>query len=146
MKEVQNYSAQFVSQLHAAYRTLSRFAEDALVDIASDDGHMLSYILKYGPCTVGTLADVFGVKGATLTGQLDRLEKRRLLKRQNNPGDRRSFLVSVTPKGRAQVYRIGEEVMRLEAKVRARVSDRDYKSFLKVIDAIRSLEQTGEPK
>ena len=148
MNEVANYRAQFVSQLHAAYRVLSRIAEDALVDIASDEKHMLSYILKYGPCTVGTLGDVFGVKGATLTGQLDRLEKRRLLKRQNNPDDRRSFLVSATPKGRALVYRIGEQVMKLEAEVREKVTDREYASFLKVIEAIRSLDQktTGEDK
>ena len=148
MNEAEGYRAQFVSQLHAAYRVLSRLVENALGEIASADGHLLSYVYRYGPCTVGTLGDVFGIKGATLTGQLDRLEKRRLLKRVANPDDRRSFLVSVTPKGKTLVRRIGEQVMKLETEVRGKVADHDYRSFLKVIEAIRSLEQStsGEDK
>lgn len=105
---------------------------------------MLSYTLRYGPCTVGTLSEVFGVKGATLTGQLDKLEKRGLLKRQPNPADRRSFLVAVTPKGERLMRRIGEHVIKLEAGVRERVSDRDYQGFLKVIDAIREVRTAGQ--
>lgn len=38
------------------------------------------------------------VKG-TLTGVLDRLEKKGLLNRQEHPEDKRSFLISLTPKG-----------------------------------------------
>ncbi len=40
------------------------------------------------------------VKG-TLTGVLDRLEKKGLLTRQEHPEDKRSFLIAMTPKGQA---------------------------------------------
>lgn len=144
MKYSRDYRSLFVSQLHAAYRVLARDLEAAVPDVDGAEGHMLSYTLRYGPCTVGTLSEVFGVKGATLTGQLDKLERRGLLKRQPNPADRRSFLVAVTPKGERLMRRIGEHVIKLEAGVRERVSDRDYQGFLKVIDAIREVRTAGQ--
>ena len=143
MNKLKDYRSLFLSPVHAAYRTLAREVEGAVGDVDSAEGHMLSYVLRYGPCTVGTLADVFGIKGATLTGQLDRLEKRGLLERRLNPDDRRSFLVAVTPQGRALVRRVGAQVMKLEAVVERQVSDKDYAGFMKVIEAIRSLNVVG---
>jgi DNA-binding MarR family transcriptional regulator len=143
MKELGDYRSLFLSPVHAGYRTLARRVENSVGEVDSAEGHMLSYAMRYGPCTVGKLADVFGIKGATLTGQLDRLEKRGLLERRLNPDDRRSFLVAVTAKGRALVRRIGAQVMKLEESVRQQVSDRDYAGFMKVIEAIRNLDAVG---
>ncbi|MEZ5992090.1 MAG: MarR family winged helix-turn-helix transcriptional regulator [Planctomycetota bacterium] len=145
MNDLKGYRSLFLSQVQAAYRVMSRSVENAVGEVDSPDGHLLSYVLRYGPCTVGRLRDVFGIKGATLTGQLDRLEKRGLLKRGLNPEDRRSFLVGVTPKGRRLVRRTGEHVKEIESVVRGQVSDRDYAAFLRVIEVIRKLEASTQP-
>ena len=139
MNKMKDYRSSLLSPVHAAYRTLAREVEECVKEVDSAEGHMLSYVLRYGPCTVGKLADVFGIKGATLTGQLDRLERRELLKRRLNPDDRRSFLIAVAPKGRSLVRRIGAKVMRLEAAVQKQISQKDYAGFMRVIEAIRSL-------
>ena len=146
MNKLKDYRSLFLSPVHAAYRTLAREVESRVGEFDSADGHMLSYVTRYGPCTVGTLAEVFGIKGATLTGQLDRLERAGWLERRINPDDRRSFVVAITPKGRGLVRRIGRQVMQLEGAVREQVSERDYKGFIKVIEAIRELDAVEKSK
>jgi len=143
MNNLRDYRSQFLSQVHAAYRALSTQVAQVSDEVDSNEGHMLSYVLRYGPCAVGKLAQVFGIKGATLTGTLDRLESRGLLSRALNPDDRRSLLAQVTPRGRALVRRIGARVMEVEAAVRQQVSDRDYAAFLRVIETIKQTQPTG---
>ena len=43
---------------------------------------------------------------SNITGLVDRLEKRRLLQRQNNPADRRAYRVVLTPAGRKLIETI----------------------------------------
>ena len=51
-----------------------------------------------GPMTPGRLAGLCGLTTGGVTVVLDRLEKARVVKREPNPADRRSYLVSVLPK------------------------------------------------
>lgn len=143
MKHLVDYRSLFLAQVHAAYRTLARAVERE-GDIAdSAEVHLISYVQRYGPCTVGLLSRVFGHKAATLTGLLDRLETRGLLERAPNPDDRRSWLVRTTPKGRGIVRKLARRVVDTEAALRAKIADRDFEAFLRVIDTIKQLE-TGD--
>ncbi|MCH3965803.1 MAG: MarR family transcriptional regulator [Clostridium sp.] len=45
------------------------------------------------------MADVLGLDGSTITGILDRMENKKLLKRTENPEDRRTLKVVITDKG-----------------------------------------------
>lgn len=49
--------------------------------------------------TVSQLGAAVGARPATLTGILDRLERRDLITRTNRPGDRRAVLIELTPDG-----------------------------------------------
>jgi DNA-binding MarR family transcriptional regulator len=49
-------------------------------------------------CTATELARMLGIPTSTVTGILDRLEKRGLLERKKDPNDRRSIQVTATPK------------------------------------------------
>jgi DNA-binding MarR family transcriptional regulator len=51
-----------------------------------------------GPATPGRLAERSGLTTGGVTVVLDRLEKQGIVKREPNPADRRSYLVSVLPK------------------------------------------------
>ncbi len=143
MNKLVDYRSLFLAQVHAAYRVLARAVEREGDGADSGEVHMLSYVQRYGPCTVGLLSRVFGHKAATLTGLLDRLEKRGLLTRAPNPKDRRSWLVRTTPKGRGVVRKLARRVVEAEASLRTRIADRDYEAFLRVIDTIKQLE-TGD--
>jgi len=55
------------------------------------------------------------VTSATMTERLDRLEQRRLIRRQPAPGDRRSILVTLTPQGQTLIDRASGDLLAAEA-------------------------------
>jgi len=131
----------FLSPLHRATRQIGLWFESHLTELAGAEGHLLSYLVPYGPCTVSELVRVFGSKHSTMTSLLDRLEKRGLLERKDNPGDKRSFLVGLTAKGRKAAARVNVLVEEIEREIGKRVTKRDLEGFRKVMDAIA--EATG---
>lgn len=69
---------------------------------------ILSRLLRGDGLTQRELADACMVDAATLSRALDRLEEMGLIRREENPGSRRSYLVRLTNAGRekaAQVQR-----------------------------------------
>jgi DNA-binding MarR family transcriptional regulator len=56
--------------------------------------------------TVRELVAATAQRPSTLTGVLDRLERRGLVERAANPADRRSVLVRLTPAGRTPAARV----------------------------------------
>jgi DNA-binding MarR family transcriptional regulator len=79
---------------------------------------------------------VFGLKKSTLTGILDRLERRGCVRRRPHPSDRRSFLVHITRSGRAFAEKVQVPVDRLEEEIADRVGPRDVEGFRRVMAAI----------
>ncbi len=72
----------------------------AHLDLTPSEQNVLAVLADSIRPTVGDLAAATGTRPTTLTSVLDRLERRRLLNRQLDPADRRSFLVTLTPAGR----------------------------------------------
>jgi MarR family transcriptional regulator, organic hydroperoxide resistance regulator len=62
------------------------------------DMQCINLLEMLGPTTPGELARCMGLTTGGVTVMLDRLEKRGYIKREPNPGDRRSLLVRVLPK------------------------------------------------
>jgi DNA-binding MarR family transcriptional regulator len=56
-------------------------------------------VLAFGPQGMAELARCFGVEKATLTGLVDRVEQRGLVRRSPVPGDRRALHVTLTDTG-----------------------------------------------
>jgi DNA-binding MarR family transcriptional regulator len=131
----------FLSPLHRATRQIGLWFESNLTELAGSEGHLLTYLVPYGPCTVSELVRVFGSKHSTMTSVLDRLEKRGLLERKDNPEDKRSFLVGLTAKGRKAASRVNVLVEEIEREIGKRVTRRDLEGFTKVMDAVA--EATG---
>jgi DNA-binding MarR family transcriptional regulator len=62
---------------------------------------ILQEVSKSGEMPIGKLAKTISLSQATVTGILDRLEKRGLISRQRSENDRRQVLVQVTQAGKA---------------------------------------------
>src|SRR5688500_7670998 len=115
----------YLSPLHRAIRQIGLWFEQRLpADLAGSEGHLLSYLVPYGPCPVSELVRVFGVKHSTMTSILDRLEERGLVERKDNPDDKRSWLVALTRKGRTAAARVNVLVAEIEREIGKRVSKR----------------------
>jgi DNA-binding MarR family transcriptional regulator len=67
--------------------------------------------------TVRELVTATGQRPSTLTGVLDRLERRELVTRAPNPADRRSVLVRLTPAGSAAGERVAAALAAVEARL-----------------------------
>jgi DNA-binding MarR family transcriptional regulator len=126
----------YLSPLHRATRQIGLWFEERLTEFASTEGHLLSYLMPYGPCPVSELVRVFGQKHSTMTSILDRLESQGLIERTANPEDGRSLLVGLTKKGQKASARVNELVSELEEKIGAGVTKADLAGFRKVMSAI----------
>lgn len=134
-------SLEFLSPLHKASRQITVYLEAHTRELGVSplEGHVLTYLRKYAPAAVGELIRVFGVKQSTFTSLLDRLEKAGLVRRELNPGDRRSFLIHITDRGRELTARLNRLLETLEDAIRARVRRPDVKGFHAVMGAVEDV-------
>lgn len=68
--------------------------------IGASDFAVLEALLHKGPMPVNTIGGLVHLTSGSITAAVDRLESRRLVERQNDPGDRRARIVHLTPEGR----------------------------------------------
>ena len=138
MKE-SGYRSWLLSPLHKAYRQATGHLEDELGLISGTDGHVLSYVCRYGPCRVGKLAEVFGLVPSTVTSLLNRLEKDKLVRRKLNAEDRRSLLVESTAAGRRLIDSGGPVLEAFETAVGRRASRAAMRGFKEILDAVEAV-------
>jgi DNA-binding MarR family transcriptional regulator len=133
----------FLSPLHKASRQISVYLEPHTreLGVSPAEGHLLSYLRSYAPTPIGDLVRIFGIKQSTLTSMLDRLEEAGFVRRETNPGDRRSFLVQISPAGRELADRLNECIQTLEAEIRKRLKPRDLEGFRAVMSAMEEVTQ-----
>ena len=132
---------EFLSPLHKASRQISVYLEarDPESGLSPTDGHLLTYLRGYAPAPVGELVRVFGIKQSTFTSMLDRLEQSGLVRREPNPGDRRSFLIHITDAGVELAERSTRVLETLESEIRSRVSPRDVEGFHAIMAAVEEV-------
>ena len=77
-------------------------------DITTEQLHILKNIEHRDGSTQREICAVAGKSPANVTRILDRLEKKQLIVRRDNPNDRRSQLVSLTDNGNALARRLSD--------------------------------------
>jgi DNA-binding MarR family transcriptional regulator len=100
------------------------------------EAHVLAHLLEVGACPIGGLHAAFAHRRSTLTGILDRLEARGLVRRGPNPDDRRSFMVALTTKGRALAAAVHGRLAALERAVARQVTPAQIAGFEAVVERL----------
>jgi DNA-binding MarR family transcriptional regulator len=95
--------------------------DDALADLGLSPGEInaLACFAGRDHVSVRELVTATAQRPSTLTGVLDRLERRGLIERGPNPADRRSVLVGLTPDGRRSAARVSVAFTALEERLPA---------------------------
>jgi MarR family transcriptional regulator, organic hydroperoxide resistance regulator len=93
--------------------------DDALADLGLSPGEINALACIGVQTSVRDLVTATAQRPSTLTGVLDRLERRGLIERAANPADRRSVLVLLTPDGSAHAARVAEAYEDLERRLPA---------------------------
>jgi DNA-binding MarR family transcriptional regulator len=102
----------------ATHRLLAAL-DDALADLGLSPAEINALACIDAETTVRELVAATAQRPSTLTGVLDRLERRGLIERAANPADRRSVLVRLTPDGRRHAAQVGEAYAELERRLPA---------------------------
>jgi DNA-binding MarR family transcriptional regulator len=84
--------------------------------VSVTDAKCRSLLLQCGPMTAGDLARRLGLTTGAVTGVIDRLERARLVRRADDPSDRRRVVVEVVPN-----RRLDREINRLFEPMGTRV-------------------------
>ncbi|MBN3851449.1 MarR family transcriptional regulator [Paraburkholderia sp. Ac-20342] len=82
-----------------------------------------------------TLADHIGIEGPSLVRLLDQLCAAGLMRREEDPEDRRAKTVALTDEGRAVTAKMEEELVTLRAQALKGLSRDDLEATLRVLDA-----------
>ena len=99
--------------------------------------NVLTTLESEGPASMGRLAETLDVSVASMTGIVDRMEKRGLVERRHEETDRRVVLVSPTEAGR-DIFREMDERRRVGlGKVLERLSVDELEGLLKGHRALR---------
>lgn len=122
--------------LHALTTTL---AHDTSLDLTPSEINCLANLADNRPRSVRELATDTGTRTTTLTGVLDRLERRGHVTRELDPTDRRSFRITLTTSGRAVARKIGTAITDLETTALAGVSARQLAGYHAVIAALQEI-------
>ena len=125
-------------KLNKVRRKIHRYYESKLApfNITPVQFYVLSALCDTEEIKFKDLALRLDMDGSTLTGILDRMEKRGFIERKGDPEDRRSVLICLTDKSkeiRPQMIEIAHD---LDKEFRDKVSDEEFKMLLRVLDKL----------
>ena len=121
----------------AVHRVLDHLAgELSDLRLRQAEVNVLAQLRPGAPRSVGELVAATGQWPSTLTGVLDRLERRRLVRRRVNPADRRSFTIALTASGERAAARVHVAFAALDEAVLAELPPSAADGFHRVLDAI----------
>ena len=122
---------------HATLRVLAtRLTDD---NLSPSEINVLANLADGQSLAVGELAAAAGVKPTTLTSILDRLAKRGYLARTLDLGDRRSFMVYLTPEGTQAAQRAVAAMADVVKEAAESLTEADVAGFRNVVRALTEL-------
>ena len=109
----------------------------AELNLTAAEINALGNLAGRGALSVSQLSTATGTKASTLTGVLDRLERRGYLTRELDAADRRSFRLVLTEQGSAAAERVHAAVSALETRALATMSPAQVAGYHAVISALQ---------
>jgi MarR family transcriptional regulator, organic hydroperoxide resistance regulator len=120
------------------HRTLHALATAlAGLNLSAAEINVLANLADGRTRSVGQLSAETGTRATTLTGVLDRLERRGYLVRQTDPADRRSFRLALTEAGESAGTEVRAAVADLERAALADLSPDQVAGFRAVVTALQ---------
>jgi len=127
----------FIHPVHRATHRIGLYLGELREhDLSQGEAHILALLAHSSRANVADLHRGLAHKRSTLTSILDRLADRGLVTRRVGESDRRTFVVSLTVKGRRLAQRVNHHLSDLERAVVRHVTAADIKGFKNVISAL----------
>lgn len=108
------------------------------VGLSLTDMQIIHMLQLYGPATPGRLAVWSGLSTGGVTVALDRLQKAGYIRREPNPADRRSLIVTLAPVRMRKLGAMYEEVERETRRLLATLPERDLDAVIRFFETLRT--------
>ena len=105
--------------------------------VSSPGGLVLGLLRDHGPMAPSEIGDRLIVTRATVTGLVDSLERRGLVRRTPHPSDRRSLIVEITPDGLKVLAQVRATVHRQEKAWMSALSDADLRKLINLLHRVQ---------
>lgn len=102
------------------------------------DMQVIHMLQLYGPSTPGNLGAGTGLSSGGITVALDRLERAGYLRREPNPQDRRSLIVTLVPAAVAKLAGLYEGVEAETRRLLATLPRRDLEAVIRFFETMRA--------
>lgn len=126
-----------IPKIHRATHAIAlALASDSKLGVNQAEAHILAHLHETREARISELHERFGHRRSTLTSVLDRLEQRDLIERRGDTTDRRSFIVSLTKRGRSTAAAVHRALSAIEALALDGFSDAERKRVAAALNAI----------
>lgn len=106
------------------------------IGLSLTDMQMIHVLQLYGPATPSRLGSWTGLSSGGVTVALDRLEKAGYIRREPNPADRRSLLITLAPVRMRKAAAIYADVERETRERLATLSERDLEAVIRFFEVL----------
>jgi DNA-binding MarR family transcriptional regulator len=141
MKLVANDLVALQRATHAVILALD--AELSDLGLSASETNLMACLDAAAPRRIGEIVADTGQRPSTVTGILDRLERRGLVARQLDADDRRSFRVALTTDGAALQRRVLDGYASVAARIREGAGEQQGTKALRRL--LRAIDQVGAP-
>jgi DNA-binding MarR family transcriptional regulator len=100
---------------------------------------LLAFLWRQDGLSQAELSDKTEVDRTTLSGLIDRLQKLGMVERCRRPGDRRVWLVRLTPAGRALEEQLVPVALQVRERLTANLDDREYRTLCQLLNKLREV-------
>ncbi len=116
-------------------------AASARLGVNRTDLRCLGTVIEHGRLSASKLADSVGLTRGSMTIALDRLEKAQLIRRTDDPHDRRAVQVEATPVGKKAIREIWEPVRDAGMALLETYDDDELRILIRFFEAYVDLQR-----
>lgn len=114
-------------------RILGPKLQELGLTVGEGQARALRGLLEEGPMTQKELADLCMRDTATMSRNIDRLERVGLLRREANPGCRRSYLICLTEEGRKKAGQVREIFRELDERIWGDIPEEEMEKVYEIL-------------
>ena len=104
--------------------------------ITSAQSGVLFYLMKSNGCLLRELSEALMLDSSAITGMVDRLEKKKLIKRQNSTSDRRAINIYLTESGHKAATKALSVVKKYNNAIKKGYSSEEIHVFTRILQSI----------
>ena len=135
---LEQFGDQIISLLPQVMKEIARYENNYVTTgkITCQQFLTLCVIADQKQWTMKDLADTMRLSYSSMTGLADRLLKHALIVRRRDEGDRRSVIVSTTPKGKKIIREVYGQKRRGMMELFGRLSARERQDYLDILNKL----------